>query len=184
MYENISSTLGQCYYFFIAGIIFGAFYELLRFLRLLIKHNAVAVFIEDVFYFAACAFISFVIALSVGIGYFRVYYIVFEALGVFLYFLTFGRLINKLLRRVVKVIKKLFFGLYKKIKPKITAFFVPIAVKIKALFVKIAENMPKIEFYHQKGLKTTNKVVYNNKVPLSEGGESSGVIKAQVRKKA
>lgn len=184
MYENISSTLGQCYYFFISGIIFGLFYELLRFLRMLIKHHAAAVFIEDIFYFAVCAFVSFVISLSVGIGYFRIYYIVFEALGAFLYFITVGRFINKLLKSVVKVIKKFIYAIYKEIQPKIAAAFVTIAAKIKLLFGKIAENMPKVEFYHQKGLKTTNKVMYNNKVPLSEGGESNRVIKAQIKKKA
>lgn len=183
MYENISSTLGQCYYFFISGIFFGLFYELLRFLRLLIKHNAVAVFIEDIFFFAVCAFVSFVISMSVGIGYFRIYYIVFEVLGAFLYFVTVGRFINKLLKKVVRVIKKFIYAIYKEIKPKIAAVFVIIAAKTKLLFGKIAENMPKVEFYHKKALKTTDKMVYNNKVPLSEGGEGS-VIKAQIKKKA
>lgn len=183
MFENISSTLGQCGCFFAAGIVMGLFYELLRAARILVRHNAAAVFIEDVLFFSACGFISFVIALSVGIGYFRIYYVFFETLGAILYFLTLGRVLNFLLRKLIKGIKRFFYAVYKKMHPKMHNFFVSIAKKIKPLFGNIAEIIPKISFNRRKDLPNTDDMVYNIKAVSGEGSESNSAIKAQIRKK-
>ena len=75
MFENINSTFAQCLSFLAAGAVFGLCYELLRLLRMLFPHPTVLVFIEDTLFFAACGLVSFIIALWVGMGYFRIYYI-------------------------------------------------------------------------------------------------------------
>ena len=74
MFENIDSTFYQALCFLAAGAAFGLCYELLRFIRMLFRHHAVVVFIEDTLFFTVCGFVSFIIALWVGIGYFRIYY--------------------------------------------------------------------------------------------------------------
>lgn len=181
MFENISSTLQQCGVFFIAGIIMGLFYEVFRTLRMAVRHHAVIVFIEDILFFSLCGVASFIIALTVGIGYFRIYYVVFEVLGAGIYFLTLGRLINLLIKKVIKVIKRFFYAVYKKISPKVETAFVTSAKKARKTFVKIAEIMPKPAFIHKNDLPKSDEMVYNIKTPLNNGG-SGNAIKAKIRR--
>lgn len=181
MYENISSTLQQCGVFFIAGVVMGLFYEVFRTLRLAVRHHAAVVFIEDILFFSLCGVVSFIIALTVGIGYFRVYYAVFEILGAGFYFLTLGRVINFLLKKVIKGIKRFFYAIYKKMSPKVENAFVASAKKTKKVFVKIAEIVPKPKFIHKNDLPKSAEMVYNIKTPLNEGG-SGNAVKAKIRR--
>ncbi len=187
MFENINSTFVQCLSFLAAGAVFGLCYELLRLLRMIFRHPTALVFIEDTLFFAACGLVSFIIALWVGIGYFRVYYIAFEAVGAALYFLTLGRLINYCLRQAVNTAKKLLRFVYRKIKPKAIVLFMPFVRKIKVLFSNIAEFCTGSIFNHKKHLKRTDEMLYNNNIHSIENsgerGGASGVIKAKIRKK-
>lgn len=182
MFENISSTLQQCGVFFIAGIVMGLFYEGLRALRMMFRHCAAVVFIEDILFFSLCGAVSFIIALTVGIGYFRVYYVVFEAMGAGIYFLTVGRAVNLLLKKVITSVKKFLYAAYKKISPKMERKFVVIAKKSKGVFGKIAENVPKLSFVHRNDLPKSDDMVYNVKTTPSEGGEIGSAIKAKIRR--
>lgn len=181
MYENISSTLNQCGVFFIAGIVMGLFYEVFRTLRMAVRHHAVTVFIEDILFFSLCGAVSFIIALTVGIGYFRIYYVVFEVLGAGIYFLSLGRLINFLFRKVIKAVKRFFHGIYIKISPKVETVFVASAKKARKAFVKIAEIVPKPEFVHKNDLPNANEMVYNIKTPPKKGG-SGNAVRAKIRR--
>lgn len=161
----------------------GLFYEALRFFRMLLRHNIVAVCIEDTLYLSACAFISFIIALAVGIGYMRIYYIVFEAMGAAIYFLTVGRLLNHVLRHISAGAKHLCRTLANKIGHIFRKAFAPIGKKTRLIFVKIAENAQKSTFYSKIHLQRTGKIGYNKKAQSIGGGEHAGVVKAQIRKK-
>lgn len=187
MFENINSTFTQCLSFLAAGAVFGLGYELLRLLRMLFRHPTVLVFIEDTLFFAACGLASFIIALWVGMGYFRIYYIVFEVIGASLYFLTLGRLINYCLRQAVNTVKKFFRFIYGKLKPKAAALFVPFVKKTKAFFSNIAEFLTGSVFNPKKHLKREEEMLYNNNVHSIENsgerGVVDGVIKAKIRKK-
>lgn len=187
MFENINSTFVQCLSFLAMGAVLGLCYELLRVLRMLFRHPTVMVFIEDTLFFAACGLVSFILALWVGIGYFRIYYIVFEAIGASLYFLTLGRLINYCLRKAVNAAKKISRSLYGKIKPKAAVLFMPIGKKVKGLFSNIAEFFSGLIFNHKKHLQSTDEMLYNSKIDsIENSGEGSvvgGVIKAKIRKK-
>lgn len=184
MFEDISYTLQQCGCFFVFGAVMGLCYEPLRLLRMMFKHNIAAVFIEDLLFFSLSGFACFITALWVGIGYFRIYYIVFAFLGVCCYFLTLGMLLNKILKKTVKIIKAFFCAIYKKIKPIFVGFFSTIYQIIKPLFVNIADFFHNKLLKPKKGLPNTDEMVYNNKNTFEDGGESGSVIKAQIRKKA
>lgn len=184
MFEDISYTLQQCGCFFIFGAVMGLCYEPLRVLRMLFKHNTVTVFVEDLLFFSLSGFASFVVSLWVGIGYFRVYYMVFAFLGACCYFLTIGMLINRISKKAAKFIKRGIYAVYKIIKPKAAKIFGTVVQMFKSLFVNIAD------FYHnkvsdrKKDLPNADEMVYNkNNLPIN-GGENGSVIKAQIRKKA
>ena len=183
MFENISSTLQQCACFFAAGLIMGLFYEALRFLRMLLRHNIAAVCIEDTLFLSICAFITFITALAVGIGYMRIYYIVFEAVGAAVYFLTAGRLFNYILRCVSSGVKRLFCSILKKTGVFFRKAFAPISKKTRLIFSHIAEKVRKMGFYSKIHLKKISEIEYNKKVQSIVGGEHTGVVKAQIRKK-
>lgn len=183
MFENISSTLQQCAYFFAAGLIMGLFYEVLRFFRMILRHNIVAVCIEDTLYLSICALISFIIALTVGIGYMRIYYIVFEAMGAAIYFLTVGYLLNHILRRISGAAKRLIRTIAKKAGQCLGKVFAPIGKKISWIFSYIAENIRNSVFNSKIHLKKMGEMEYNKKVPSIGGGEHTGVVKAKIRKK-
>lgn len=183
MFENISSTLQQCAYFFAAGIIMGLFYEALRFFRMLLRHNIIFVCVEDTLYLSTCAFISFIIALSVGIGYMRIYYIVFEAMGAAIYFLTVGRLLNYILRSISSGVKRLIRKAANKTGYFLGKLFAPIGKKIRTIFGNIAENARSSELYSKIHLKKPSEIEYTKNVRSMAGGERTGVIKAKIRKK-
>ena len=161
----------------------GLFYEALRFFRMLLSHNAVIVCVEDTLYLSICALITFITALAVGIGYMRIYYIVFEAMGAAIYFLTVGRLLNYILRRISKGTKRLCHTLIYNIGRIFGKVFAQIVKKLRLIFGNIAENARKSAFYNKIHLKKTGKIEYNKKVPSIGGGEHTGVVKAQIRKK-
>lgn len=183
MFENISSTLQQCAYFFAAGLIMGLFYEALRFFRMLFRHNTIALCIEDTLYLSVCALCTFIIALTVGIGYMRIYYIVFEAMGAAIYFLTVGKLVNYILRRISKAVNRLICAFMKKAKQFFGKILAPIDKNIRSIFGNFAEIIRKTVFYGKLHLKKTAKIEYNKKVQSIGGGENISVVKAQIRKK-
>ena len=183
MFENISSTLQQCAYFFAAGLIMGLFYEVLRFFRMILRHNIVVVCIEDTLYMSICAFTSFIVALSVGIGYMRIYYIVFEAIGATVYFLTVGRLLNYILRCISGAVKRFVRMVVKKTVQGLGRVIIPIGKKISQVFGYIAENVQKSAFISKMHLKKANEIEYNEKTQSIGGGERTSVVKAKIRKK-
>ena len=184
MFEDISYTLQQCGCFFIFGAFLGVCYEPLRILRMLFRHNTVAVFTEDLLFFSLSGLLTFIMSLWVGIGYFRIYYVIFAFLGACCYFLTLGKLMNRIFRKTSRTLKRGICAIFKKIKPKMDKLFSTIEQILKPLFVDIAD------FYHnkvlngKKALPNTDEMVYNNNIPSKNGGESGSVIKAQIRKKA
>lgn len=186
MFEDISYTFQQCGCFFVFGVLMGLCYECPRILRIIFKHNVAAVFIEDLLFFSLFGFFSFVLALWIGIGYFRIYYIVFELLGACCYFLTLGKLVNLLSRRLLGVVKNLFCTIYKKIKPKLDIIFSTIAQFIKPVFGNIADFFGNVLLKGKKVLQSPHKKVYNSKNQADKRGENSSgnTIKAQIRKKA
>lgn len=186
MFESISDTLGQCGWFFLAGIIMGLFYEPLRFMRCLIRHNAVAVAVEDVLFLSVCAFVSFVISLVIGTGYFRVYYAAFELAGIAAYLLTLGRLIKSFHKLVCKVFRKALRLIFYKISHFFARIFSAIRHKTAALFGHCYKKVGAAAKKAAKHLPKRHKSVYNVKVVNKNRkvGESADVIKAKVRKKA
>lgn len=184
MFESISSTFMQCGCFLLTGFLFGTAYEVLRFIRLMIRHNALLISIEDTLFLSLCAIVSFIVSLSVGSGYFRIYYVAFEILGISAYFFTLGRLLNFILRRIVGSIKRILQKIFGRLARMCRKVIVAITHKLKSVFVIIYESVTNIIKKHQKRLKSPKGLVYNSKVEgKDERTEKRNVIKAQVRKK-
>lgn len=186
MFEPISDTLNQCGCFFLTGFIFGLIYEGLRFLRLLIRHNAVVLAIEDVLFFSVFAFVCFTISLVIGSGYFRLYYAVCAFFGGIAYFFTLGKLLQFIFKRIIGSIKRFLRFVFGKIRKILGRIFGAIKHKIEPVFVKCNKNIGTIVENAKKRLPKKRLILYNNKEnsEVKKEGVYANVIKAQVRKKA
>lgn len=181
MFETISQTLLLGGYFLILGVVFGLFFELFRFLRLLIRHNTLAVTLEDCVFSVVSAIVSFIVALSVGGGYFRLYYVFFEATGFIVYYFTIGRIIHLISRRAVVLFRRilrLFFAIANRFFSRL---FVFIKQKFKLQFVIIYKFFTKPIILSKKLLQNRYKMVYNNKRSnKAEGSENKNAVKARI----
>ncbi len=77
------------------GFLLGAYYDVFRVIRQLIRPGTVRVFFEDVLYFTSSALITFLFLLAVNGGVFRVYVCVALAAGFVAYRYTVGRVVVK-----------------------------------------------------------------------------------------
>ena len=90
----------------ILGLLLGALYDVFRALRMSIKHNSAAVFVEDLFYVMvfALSFYSYCTELCRG----QLRFFVFAAMtaGFAAYLMTLGRIISKIVSKAVEICKK------------------------------------------------------------------------------
>ena len=175
-------TISLCYYF-VCGAILGFGYELLRLLRVCIRHNSFAVGVEDLFYLSLCGFVLFGLSVQLG-GIFRFMYLVSAFLGATAYFLTVGRLVKAVYSSLIKVLKRILRFAYKKIVPPLSKTFVAIIHKSKLPFVKIHEFIIGKIKNRKIRLNIHTKMVYNEKNTIggSDHGARSVAIKAKVKK--
>lgn len=183
MFESIGDTLNQCGCFFLTGFIFGLIYEGLRFLRLLIRHNAVALAIEDILFFSVFGFVCFTVSLMIGSGYFRLYYAVCAFFGGIVYYFTLGKLLQLFFKRIIHGIKRFLRFVFRKILGRV---FGAIKHKLRPVFSKCNENIKSIVENTKKHLPKKRSVLYNNRTDseVKKEGVYANVIKAEVRKKA
>ena len=90
---------------------------------------------------------------------------------------------NYILRCFSSGVKRLFCAFLKKTGVFFRKAFAPIDEKIRLIFGNIAEKVQKMGFYSKIHLKKTGEMEYNKKVQSIVGGEHTGVVKAQIRKK-
>ena len=166
---------------FAAGLIFGAVYEILRIIRLILQFKA-AVFICDMLFFIAAAFT--VVGLSENLGnYVRIYTIIGFGAGVFAYITTIGRVFNLIESGLAAIWRKTLGRLIKKIFVNISKITGKIIHKTKSVFVKISEN----EIFKKKKslypLHLGRGMMYNeNKLDKIGEGVNKDVIKAVVKR--
>ncbi|MDR2655865.1 MAG: spore cortex biosynthesis protein YabQ [Oscillospiraceae bacterium] len=150
-------------YSLILGAGLGVFYEIFRILRIAFKPNAIALFIQDVIFFAALAGATFVFLLAVNDGKPRWFLLFGEGSGFAAYYFTIGKLVSKIAPVVIGAINKfldLLFLIF--IKPFIIfssflkrRLFSPAWRKVKKSFIKFKNN---VKF----SLKKHRLLVYNS----------------------
>lgn len=126
------TTLDQTKVFLYAcvlGVTMGLFYELFRILRLAVPCGRITVFIQDIVFFVVCGFLSFFFMLIFNNGTVRGFIIIANVLGMIVYLLTFGKLINKSAGFIIKAVKSIlnfikrpFVWIERKVKSAIRRF--------------------------------------------------------------
>ena len=95
------------------GAAIGALYDMFRVLRMALPHNTVAVFIEDVLFFGACATATFFFLMSTLYGQVRAFILLGECLGALVYALTASRIVMGFFACLIKAIRWMFRILYR-----------------------------------------------------------------------
>lgn len=166
---------------FLAGILFGLVYELLRVVRLILRFRAVT-FLCDIAFFILAAF--FVCKLSEFLGnYVRLYTILGFGAGVFTYIVTLGRLFNSLESAFSIVWRKTMGRLFHKIGSFVRKVMGKISQNGRSAFGKIHKYSTNIAKKRLEHLHLHSEKMYNKKGKIIIGeGEKPNVIKAKVRK--
>lgn len=123
MTENLSV-------FFIAGILFGAVYDVLRFFRLIFPGKRAA-FVFDLLFFMIISPAMFLLLLSYNNGQVRAFYFTAAVLGFVIYILT--------LYRITGIIERGIASFIRKIMKKCLKSFKKVLQKIKKVYYNSTE---------------------------------------------
>lgn len=154
------------------GFLLGAFYDIFRVMRLVMKPGAKAVFVQDMVFFLTSAIATFLFALAVMDGELRFYLFIGLIAGFCAYYFTIGRLVMRCAGAVVAAFLKVWHLFW-------TAVFYPFRLVGRllrrpiAFFKKILLFIPKkFMSFLKKGLKQTASLLYNHK---KQDVDTSGV---------
>lgn len=94
-----------------AGI--GLFYDIFRVARIALPHRAVAVAAEDVLFWTAAAFLTFLFFFCTDGGRIRIFLLIGEGIGFTLWYFTLGVVVVGAAKRIVAVIRRICAWLYR-----------------------------------------------------------------------
>lgn len=169
------------FYFFIFGAVIAFCYEALRIIRVVIKHNNVAVGIEDILFLTLTGPLIFGFSMEVGNGEFRFLYLASAAFGALVYFFTAGMLFKAIYTPVIRFAKRIV-----KIPIQwIGKLAVFIAQKISRIFVAVYKKSTAYMKNKTARLKSHRKIKYNKNDTKEERNDDfgrTGRIKAKIDK--
>ena len=107
---------GQLQELFLAGglgFLLGAFYDVFRVIRLMMRSSAKVIFFQDLLFFALSSVITFLFALAVTGGELRFYLFLGLVTGFSAYYFTVGRAVVRCAKGVISAILWLWNALWK-----------------------------------------------------------------------
>lgn len=157
------------------GVLLGAFYDIFRIYRIVLRPEKKAVFFQDLFYMICAALVTFLLSLGVNFGEVRFYILAGEAIGWCLYYLTIGMVTFQVFRFISNLLRKYLIYPIKRVLHKI---FHWISQKLKILCknVKLATENQK------KRLKQHRQIVYNQ-TKAKRMNKNQDARKKKLRKK-
>ena len=114
----------------IVGLVIGLIYDVFRVFRIVIPHNAILVFIEDIILSIMYGVFIVCFAFALMRGQIRFFFLIGNFIGFILWFFTIGSVISKTALRLKLYILKLFKALIFPIR-KLIRFFGIIKKKLK-----------------------------------------------------
>lgn len=123
------------------GFLLGAYYDVFRILRCILRPGAVRVFWQDMLYFLTAAPLVFLFALAVNDGVMRLYLFAGLVAGFFAYRYTVGRAVVCFVTAVIRWLSRMGRRLYGLIRVPFGA----LRVKCCKLAEKVRKNLKKIK---------------------------------------
>ena len=147
MSPDITLEIYFLFHSFLMGILITVLYDILRILRRMIRHNILAVSVEDFLYWTACFGLSFTLLYYGNNGVIRFAAVLGAAVGMLFYALTAGRffvkwcyfVIDRTIGRLLRFVKHFFVGRFHKLFNKIRLTCAKKRHKMKLYFQKAAK---------------------------------------------
>ena len=130
------------------GFLLGAYYDVFRILRCILRPGTVRVFWQDILFFVTAAPLVFLFALVVADGVVRLYLFAGLVAGFFAYRYTVGRVVVRFVTAVITRLSRMGYRLYSVIK-------VPFGA-LRAICRKMARKMRKNLKKFKKRLETND----------------------------
>ena len=165
------------------GFILGAYYDIFRVIRLIMRSGKKWIFAQDIFFFLTSAVFTFLFSLAVMDGMLRLYLFLGEAVGFAAYYYTIGRLVMRFAGTVISVILKLwnllwwlilfpFRLLAKALRRPVQAIgklLKKLAQKTLTNFKKVLKQAPSLLYNYKKRKKFTPRVHTEGEINHNEG---------------
>ena len=140
------------------GAVLGLIFDAFKISRLFIKHNVVAIFVEDVMFCIISSVITYSFMIDISCGQIRIFILAGELIGLVLYKLMLSKLLVTLIVNILNLLKQILNFVF-----KIT--FVPIyklmLIVLKFIFKPIVNYMKKIFEKFKIVLKSKSELMYN-----------------------
>ena len=145
----------------LVGLALAVVYDVFRVTRILFRTGKIDMYVQDILYGIAAAFITFLLALAVNSGEIRFYIIGGELIGMAVYFLTLGRITVRIAKWIHRICVKIALWFKRHISEPIKGFY---EKKKTAIAQKNAENKKRkknSERNIENPLKPAPDIVYN-----------------------
>ena len=141
------------------GIPAGILYDVFRVLRMLVRHNKIAVAAEDILFF--CTYAVFVMSFTVSAARseFRFYFCFGNILGFIVYHFTVGNLVTAVLKKIILRIRKILGFIFRPVGKKIAL----LCEKKHVFFVITLQNITKCKKNDKIDLIDDSNLLYNSK---------------------
>ena len=161
MEVTLSSQLLRLGISALVGLALAVVYDIFRVTRILFRTGKIAMYVQDILYGIAAAFVTFLLALVVNSGEIRFYIIGGELIGMAVYFLTVGRITVRIAKWIHRICVKIALWLKRYISEPIKGFY---EKKKTVIAQKNAENKKRkknSERNIENPLKPAPDIVYN-----------------------
>lgn len=178
MEVTLSSQLLSLGISVLVGLALAVVYDIFRVTRILFRTGKIVMYVQDILYGIAAAFVTFLLALAVNSGEIRFYIIGGELIGMAVYFLTVGRITLCIAKWIHRICAKIVLWFKRHIGLPIKAFY---EKKKTVIAQKHAENKKRkqnSERNIENPLKPAPDIVYNRikSFFISSGKELKGGI--------
>lgn len=143
------------------GFLLGILYDLIRIIRISISRGKAAVIICDIIFCAVACICTFLFCLTVNEGEIRLYLVLGEVAGFFVYYFSLGAVIFSYSEKIIDFIKGLFKSVFGVILFPFKWIFGKIRKVFNKLLKKSRKNSKKLKNKSNFLLKVNKLLLYN-----------------------
>lgn len=143
------------------GFLLGILYDFIRIVRISISRGKIAVIICDILFCALACLCTFLFCLTVNEGEIRLYLVLGEVAGFFVYYFSLGAIIFSCSEKIINFIKRLMRSVFGVISFPFRWIFGKTRKVFNKLFKKSRKNSKKLKNKSNFLLKVNKLLLYN-----------------------
>ncbi len=143
------------------GLALAVVYDVFRVTRILFRTGKIVMYVQDILFGIAAAFVTFLLALAVNSGEIRFYIIGGELIGMMVYFFTVGRITVRIAKWIHRICVKFSLWFKRRISLPIKTFYEKEKNAITQKHVENKKRKKNSERNIENPLKPAPDIVYN-----------------------